>query len=75
LGFPDFEATAQAFGIVSQKHLADLFGLKGPRMLVVNIHPDAYLIPQARFGKPIEDQDPPLPRDELKAQMIVEAIT
>lgn len=27
-----------------------------------------------RYGKPIEDGEPSLPRDELKAQMLVEAL-
>jgi len=32
------------------------------------------LIPQAKYGQPIEDADPQLPREEFMKQMIVEPI-
>jgi acetolactate synthase-1/2/3 large subunit len=71
LGFPDFEATASAFHIETHNDLASLF--EGPQagFLEVEIHPDAQMIPQARYGQPLEDPDPQLPREEFRAQMIV----
>jgi hypothetical protein len=58
-----------AFRSSTALSLKALFNFDGHAMHVVDIHPDAYLIPQARFGQPIEDQDPQLPREEFKEQM------
>jgi acetolactate synthase I/II/III large subunit len=71
LGFPDFSATAEAFGIPVREHLHRLFSISGPCFHEVDIHPDAQLIPQARYGQPLEDADPQLPREEFLQQMIV----
>jgi acetolactate synthase I/II/III large subunit len=83
LGFPDFETCARSFDIESramgENFLSSyltwlLAGDDLPRFLDIPIHPDAYLIPQARFGAPIEDQEPMLDREEFKSQMIVGTI-
>lgn len=74
LGFPDFEATAKAFRIPDFSDIASLFSYPGPGFCEVEIHPDAHMIPQARYGQPIEDADPQLPREEFRQQMIVEPI-
>ena len=75
LGFPDdWEEVAMAFGLHAYVDLRTLFSDNEPAMHVVDIHPDAYLIPQARFGAPIEDQEPMLDREEFKQQMIVETL-
>jgi thiamine pyrophosphate-dependent acetolactate synthase large subunit-like protein len=81
LGFPDFSKTAIAFGfedVFSDGHgsntehmLAHLFAYTGPAFLELNIHPDAQLMSQARFGKPIEDMEPELSREELQQQMLI----
>jgi acetolactate synthase-1/2/3 large subunit len=80
LGFPEYwPQLADSFGIRAYsdydgtgiKTLSDLFRDDRAAFMEVDISPDAYLIPQARFGKPLEDADPPLPRDELRQQMLI----
>jgi acetolactate synthase-1/2/3 large subunit len=71
LGFPNFRDTAAAFDIFDWGSLEDLFSYPGPGLMEVEIHEDAHLIPQARFGKPLEDADPELPRDVLAREMLV----
>jgi acetolactate synthase-1/2/3 large subunit len=56
LAFPDF------------RRVFDAFGVNG---VVVDIPEGAKVSPQARYGKPNEDQDPPLPRDELQHEMLI----
>jgi acetolactate synthase I/II/III large subunit len=76
LGFPNWDMLPQAFSKRwprMPRTLKELFSDRGGFM-VIDIHPDAYLIPQARFGAPIEDQEPMLDREEFKQQMIVEPI-
>ncbi len=74
LGFPDFTETACAFGIDTYSILEALFEDDMPGFLEVHIHPDAYLIPQAKYGDPLEDADPKLPREEFASQMIVDTL-
>jgi acetolactate synthase-1/2/3 large subunit len=71
LGFPDFHLTARSFGIPSWTDIHYLFMDDKPGFMEVEIHKDAHLIPQARFGKPLEDAEPELPRDEFYRQMII----
>lgn len=71
LGFPDFQKTADGFGIEPSKNLGELLQKNGPGFLEIEIPTEAHLIPQARFGAPLEDAEPLLPRDEFRAQMIV----
>lgn len=71
LGFPDFQMTAQAFGVEPSQSLEKLLSENGPRFLEIEIPTEAHLIPQARFGAPLEDAEPLLPRDEFRAQMII----
>ncbi len=73
LGFPDFEAVAEANNFSIYGELSNLLDPRKiqPAFMQVYIHPDAYLIPQARFGAPIEDQEPMLDREEFKQQMII----
>jgi acetolactate synthase-1/2/3 large subunit len=81
LGFPDFENVADAFGIwvgtwvfmwpfIPGPLWGDVPALM-PKFTVLKIDPEAQLIPQARYGAPIEDGDPALSREELRSQMIV----
>ena len=75
LGFPDnWETTFNGFGILVRPRLSELLFNNRPEAMIVNIHPDAQLIPQAKYGQPLEDQDPQLPRDEFMAQMLVEPL-
>jgi len=56
LGFPDWHDVLEAFGVEFRIH---------------KVPPDTTLIPQAKFGQPMEDADPQLPLDEFKEQMII----
>ena len=83
LGFPDFVKTAEAFGKFcvgritcleeAPRILREAFSCNDPTLVEIDIHPDAQLIPQARYGMPIEDGEPALPREELAAQMHMSA--
>lgn len=71
LGFPDWTRVPSAFGIHLQPSLPALFSTPGPGFLRIEVPEDAHLIPQARYGQPIEDADPLLPWEELCEQMII----
>ena len=80
LGFPDFAKTADAFGIPSltldrnadvAETVATVMRATGPILCEVRISHEHRVVPQSRFGRPIEDADPPLPRDEFLRNMIV----
>ena len=73
LGFPNFSATASAFGIGIGEGLGSL-RLSGPMFHEIEIDPNARLASQARYGFPIEDSEPSLSREEFKQQMIVETL-
>jgi acetolactate synthase-1/2/3 large subunit len=65
LATPNFVAIANAYDISCAFSLPELMGISGPAFLEVKVHEDIGVEPQARFGFPIEDQEPSLPRDEL----------
>lgn len=65
LGFPSWWLIPNAFNIKWHPDLKSLFFTQGPGWLEVEIHEDAQLIPQTRFGSPIEDMEPLLSREEL----------
>lgn len=46
----------------------------GPAASVIKVPPEAHLIPQARFGQPIEDADPLLPWGEFTKHMIIDPL-
>ena len=80
LVFPDFQALASSFGYKSSKvstHKELVFQLK--RMysdnsidfLEVIIDPHSKVIPQTRYGYPLEDSEPILSREELRANMLI----
>jgi acetolactate synthase-1/2/3 large subunit len=74
LGMPqDWYQVARGFGF-EEVTLNTMFSTKGPEFCVVNIDPDAGLIPQAKYGQPLEDADPQLPREEFRANMIVKPV-
>jgi len=81
---PDFEKIAQAYGIMTERidsndELTDkikkVLSAQGP--VVCNVHQlfGPQIAPKLLYGRPIEDSDPLLPRDEFHANMIVKAIT
>jgi acetolactate synthase-1/2/3 large subunit len=80
LASTDFSAVAAAFGIPSCRisepqqakgALAALFALEGPALCELMIDEQARIAPQVRFGRPNEDSEPLLAREEFLAQMIV----
>jgi acetolactate synthase I/II/III large subunit len=81
LAFPDFAKVAEAYGIrtVTLSKNADIaavvrdvYAIDGPVFCNVEIAASHRVIPQVRFGRPIEDGEPLLPRAEFFANMIVE---
>lgn len=70
LGFPNWRKTAEAFGIDNIYSFDEWYG-DMPSLMVVEIDQSAELRPQTRFGFPIEDMEPSLPREELAAIMEV----
>jgi acetolactate synthase-1/2/3 large subunit len=80
LSFPDFNLLARSCGLdVTEIYdnkdveqvIAHTLQLPGPVICNVHIASDARVIPQCKFGYPIEDSEPLLPRDEFLANMIV----
>ena len=67
LATPDFTAIAKAYGIDRWGSMYGLLAhdLKGPGFIELHIAEDLAVEPQGRFGAPLEDQEPLLPRDEL----------
>jgi acetolactate synthase-1/2/3 large subunit len=75
LGFPkDWRTLFASFGIAPLFTMEGVFNWPVGSALIVDIDPDAQLIPQAKYGQPLEDADPPLPWAELKEQMIIEPL-
>jgi acetolactate synthase-1/2/3 large subunit len=83
LCFPDFCAVAQANGLRTSRlmwtrdidaELAELLAGDDPAFLEVVVDGAHRLVPQVPYGRPNEDGDPRLPRDELREQMTVELV-
>jgi acetolactate synthase-1/2/3 large subunit len=80
LSFPNFSTLASAFGlpylrIDSERSMGELLrrAFTHRRCLVeVMVSPAARVVPQARFGFPIEDGEPVLDRREFKRNMLVQ---
>lgn len=71
LGFPDFNKAAMSFGLQTEYTLETLFWSDRAAFMEVMIDPEAQLIPQARYGYPIEDSEPSLSRDTLRGEMLI----
>jgi acetolactate synthase-1/2/3 large subunit len=74
LSFPDFDKCASGFEISLVGALAQLTDSAGPSMYHARIDPDCDVVPKNKFGFPLEDSYPHLPRDEFLKNMIVEPI-
>jgi acetolactate synthase-1/2/3 large subunit len=83
LTFPDFERLASAFGFTygeigenaeALPLLRDFWEDSRHRMLRVCVSPEARVVPQVKFGRPNEDMEPLLPRQDFFEAMIVEPI-
>lgn len=80
LAMPDFWGVARACGLLASRiherslldaALDSLFASPGPDLLEIIVDGNQRLIPQVQYGRPNEDGNPPLPREELAGQMIV----
>lgn len=83
LFFPEFTELARSFGIDAiqirteaelRAALAVSYTDRKARLLDVRISPNAGVVPQCKFGFPIEDADPPLPLEEFLRNMIVDPL-
>jgi acetolactate synthase-1/2/3 large subunit len=81
LSFPDFPKLARSFGIETIRiesnaevgsKIAQAFASPGPILCDVVIPRQARVVPQSRFGFPIEDAEPLLPRREFLANMLIQ---
>jgi acetolactate synthase-1/2/3 large subunit len=81
LAFPDFVKVAQAYGLPTvtierNDEIAAMvrrtYAHDGPVFCNVEIQSTHRVVPQVKFGRPIEDGEPLLPRAEFFANMIVE---
>lgn len=80
LAFPDFVRVAHAYGfktvhIASNKELSsgicETLQTEGPVFCNVEIRPEHRVVPQVKYGRPIEDGDPLLDRKEFFENMII----
>ncbi len=80
LAFPDFPKLAEACGFAtvtlerndaSMEAIAHTLAIPGPVLCDVRIAAAHRVSPQCKFGYPIEDSEPLLPRKEFLANMIV----
>ncbi len=81
LAFPDFVAVAKAYGFKTvtiaannlvQQQVAEVLKQPGAMFCNLEIHQDHRVIPQVKYGRPIEDSEPLLDREEFMENMIVE---
>lgn len=80
LAFPDFAALAPAFDLPHvvietdrdlRAGLAKAFAADGPILVDIRVPSSRRVVPQSRFGYPIEDSEPLLPREEFLNNMVV----
>ena len=83
LAFPDFVKVAKAYGyktvnITSNKELherlREVLDSEGPAFCNIGVSPAHRVIPQVKFGRPIEDTEPLLDRREFLENMIVKPV-
>ena len=83
LAFPDFIELAKAYGYKTvniernadiRENIRKVLDSPGSVFCNVEIRPDHGVIPQYKFGRPIEDTEPLLDRQEFFANMIVEPL-
>jgi acetolactate synthase-1/2/3 large subunit len=81
---PDCERIAKAYGIATERigshhelapTMSKVLGMKGPVLCNVNLLSGPQISPKLLYGRPIEDSDPLLPRDEFHANMLVKPIS
>jgi len=81
---PDFSKIANAYGIKSidirnhkniDSEIKKILNSKGPILCNIHMERMSQIYPKLLFGKPIEDSDPLLEREEFYKQMIVKPIS
>jgi len=81
---PDFVAIARAYGLRAETltlnadinaKLDDMLRGNEPCLLNIDIDPDHRVVPLVKYGRPNEDADPPLDRQEFLANMIVKPMS
>ena len=81
---PDFTDVVSAYKIKAKKiekkveinkSLDELFSNKKPMLLEVKICSYVKALPKLSVNKPLEDQEPLLPRDELESDMLIDTIS
>lgn len=80
---PNFQDVVSAYKISARKiihnteiveALQKLFSDVQPMFLELSINPNFKALPKLSVNRPIEDQDPLLPRDELKSNMLIDIL-
>lgn len=80
---PDFQRVVSAYGIHSarvadvsglEKSLKGIFKNKNPEFLEIKLKDNNLVFPKLAVGRPIEEQDPLLSENELKDNMLIEAL-
>lgn len=80
---PDFIKIVEAYGIKTKlitnhneirEAIKETLNYNGPILCDVRIHPKARIHPKLTFGRPIEDSEPLLPREEFYKNMIVKPL-
>lgn len=83
LAFPDFLKVAKAYGFKTatisknrdiRKHIQEVLENEGPFFCNVDIGTEHRVVPQAKFGRPNEDLEPLLERQEFVKNMIVKPL-
>jgi acetolactate synthase-1/2/3 large subunit len=78
LATPNFQGIAKAHGFepywaqrsdAAMNLVRRMLERDGPGFLELAVDRDIAVLPQARFGFPLEDQEPPLPREEIQTIM------
>jgi acetolactate synthase I/II/III large subunit len=82
--FPDFAALLKVWGIDTveqidansaiESTIHKILSVPGPAVCVVHLRPEERVIPQVKFGRPIEDSEPLLDRVEFLSSMIVDPL-
>ena len=80
---PNFQDVVSAYKIPVMKitcsteitnTLQELFNDVQPMFLEASIKPNIQALPKLSVNRPVEDQDPILPRDELKSNMLIDIL-
>lgn len=80
---PDFQAVVSAYRIPAARitrhdelrdALSRLFNDRNPAFLEASIDRECKVMPKLSVNRPVEDQEPHLPQDELKSNMLIDLV-